>query len=93
MRVASTARHCLRIATDVKHIFLRLHFVLREVLAEFVAQRSARSIATKNRINHGDTEGTEKMKKANSSLQLAAAAGNYRCCGDTLAIISEEEHS
>jgi hypothetical protein len=34
MRIASTARHCLRIAIDVKHIFFSLHFVLRELLQD-----------------------------------------------------------
>lgn len=28
----STARHCLRFAVGVKHIFLRLHFVAKEHL-------------------------------------------------------------
>jgi hypothetical protein len=32
MQIASTARHCRRIAIDVKHIFFSLHFVRRDGL-------------------------------------------------------------
>jgi hypothetical protein len=44
MRIASTARHCLRIANDVKHIFSQAHFVGAHPLAKIIARRSARMV-------------------------------------------------